>query len=47
MHIWPLYASPRLHLFHQEQSSRVGMHAKGFKAGWDNDSPQRVLDGGI
>jgi predicted transposase YbfD/YdcC len=36
-----------LHLLRQEKSSRVGIHAKRLKAGWDNDYLQRVLDGVI
>ena len=35
----------RLNQLHQEKSSRVGIHAKRLKAGWDNDYLQRVLDG--
>lgn len=34
-----------LNLLRQEKSSRVGIHAKHLKAGWDNDYLQRVLDG--
>jgi predicted transposase YbfD/YdcC len=34
-----------LNLLPQEQSSRVGMHAKRLTAGWDNDYLQHVLDG--
>jgi predicted transposase YbfD/YdcC len=34
-----------LNLLRQEQSSRVGIHAKRLKAGWDNTYLQRVLDG--
>jgi hypothetical protein len=34
-----------LKLLRQEQSSRVGIHAKRLKAGWDNDYLQHVLDG--
>jgi predicted transposase YbfD/YdcC len=34
-----------LNLLRQEQSSRVGIHAKRLKAGWDNDYLQRILDG--
>ncbi len=34
-----------LNLLRQEQSSRVGIHAKRLKAGWDNNYLQRVLDG--
>lgn len=34
-----------LNLLRQERSSRVGIHAKRLKAGWDNISLQRVLDG--
>jgi predicted transposase YbfD/YdcC len=34
-----------LNLLRQEKSSRVGIHAKRLKAGWDNDYLQRVLDG--
>ncbi len=35
-----------LNLLRQERSSRVGIHAKRLKAGWDNTYLQRVLDGG-
>ena len=34
-----------LTLLRQEKSSRVGIHAKRLKAGWDNAYLQRVLDG--
>jgi predicted transposase YbfD/YdcC len=34
-----------LNLLRQEHSSRVGIHAKRLKAGWDNHYLQRVLDG--
>jgi len=34
-----------LNLLRQEASSRVGIHAKRLKAGWDNDYLLRVLDG--
>ncbi len=34
-----------LNLLRQEKSSRVGIHAKRLKAGWDNDYLQHVLDG--
>jgi len=34
-----------LNLLRQEQSSRVGIHAKRLKAGWDNTYLQLVLDG--
>ena len=34
-----------LNLLRQEKSSRVGIHAKRLKAGWDNDYLQRVLEG--
>ena len=34
-----------LNLLRQEQSSRVGIHAKRLKAGWDTTYLQRVLDG--
>lgn len=34
-----------LNLLRQEQSSRVGIHAKRLKAGWDNVYLLRVLDG--
>jgi predicted transposase YbfD/YdcC len=34
-----------LNLLRQEKSSRVGIHAKRLKAGWDNHYLQRVLDG--
>jgi predicted transposase YbfD/YdcC len=34
-----------LNLLRQERSSRVGIHAKRLKAGWDNIYLQRVLDG--
>ena len=34
-----------LNLLRQELSSRVGIHAKRLKAGWDNHYLQRVLDG--
>jgi hypothetical protein len=36
-----------LNLLRQEKSSRVGIHAKRLKAGWDNAYLQRVLDGVI
>jgi hypothetical protein len=36
-----------LNLLRQENSSRVGIHAKRLKAGWDNDYLLRVLDGVI
>jgi predicted transposase YbfD/YdcC len=36
-----------LNLLRQEKTSRVGIHAKGLKAGWDNAYLQRVLDGVI
>jgi predicted transposase YbfD/YdcC len=36
-----------LNLLRQEQSSRVGIHAKRLKAGWDNTYLLRVLDGVI
>jgi predicted transposase YbfD/YdcC len=36
-----------LNLLLQEKSSRVGIHAKRLKAGWDNTYLQRVLDGVI
>ena len=34
-----------LNLLRQETSSRVGIHAKRLKAGWDNNYLLRVLDG--
>ncbi|BCL77559.1 H repeat-associated protein YdcC [Ktedonobacteria bacterium brp13] len=34
-----------LNLLRQEHSSRVGIHAKRLKAGWDNQYLLRVLDG--
>ena len=34
-----------LNLLRQEQSSRVGIHAKRLKAGWDSHYLLRVLDG--
>jgi len=34
-----------LNMLRQEQSSRVGIHAKRLKAGWDNQYLLRVLDG--
>ena len=34
-----------LNLLRQEKSSRMGIHAKRLKAGWDNSYLQRVLDG--
>ena len=34
-----------LNLLRQEKSSRVGIHAKRLKAGWDNAYLQLVLDG--
>jgi predicted transposase YbfD/YdcC len=34
-----------LNLLRQEKSSRVGIHAKRLKAGWDKTYLQRVLDG--
>ena len=36
-----------LNLLRQEKSSRVGIHAKRLKAGWDNSYLQCVLDGVI
>jgi predicted transposase YbfD/YdcC len=36
-----------LNVLRQETSSRVGIHAKRLKAGWNNDYLQRVLDGVI
>ncbi|GAC1691613.1 MAG: ISAs1-like element ISSod22 family transposase [Ktedonobacteraceae bacterium] len=36
-----------LNLLRQEHSSRVGIHAKRLKAGWDHEYLQRVLDGVI
>ena len=36
-----------LNLLRQEKSSRVGIHAKRLKAGWDTNYLQRVLDGVI
>jgi predicted transposase YbfD/YdcC len=36
-----------LNLLRQERSSRVGIHAKRLKAGWDNAYLLRVLDGVI
>jgi predicted transposase YbfD/YdcC len=36
-----------LNLLRQEESSRMGIHAKRLKAGWDNNYLQRVLDGVI
>ena len=36
-----------LNLLRQETFSRVGIHAKRLKAGWDNDYLLRVLDGVI
>jgi predicted transposase YbfD/YdcC len=36
-----------LNLLRQEKSSRVGIHAKRLKAGWDTHYLQRVLDGVI
>lgn len=36
-----------LNLLRQEKSSRVGIHAKRLKAGWDTTYLQRVLDGVI
>lgn len=33
-----------LNLLRQEQSSRVGIHAKRLKAGWDTSYLLRVLD---
>jgi len=36
-----------LNLLRQEKSSRVGIHAKRLKAGWDTSSLLRVLDGDI
>lgn len=34
-----------VNLLRQEKSSRVGIHAKRLKAGWDHTSLLRVLDG--
>jgi predicted transposase YbfD/YdcC len=34
-----------LNLLRQENSSRVGIHTKPLKAGWDNTYLQRVLAG--
>ncbi len=34
-----------LNLLRQEPSSRVGIHARRLKAGWDNQYLLRVLDG--
>jgi hypothetical protein len=34
-----------LNLLRQEHSSRVGIHAKRLKAGWDTNYLRRVLDG--
>ncbi len=34
-----------LNLLRQEHSSRVGIHTKRLKAGWDNTYLQRVLAG--
>ncbi|GHO63736.1 hypothetical protein KSC_026280 [Ktedonobacter sp. SOSP1-52] len=34
-----------LNLLRQERSSRVGIHAKRLKSGWDNQYLLRVLDG--
>ena len=34
-----------LNLLRQEPSSRLGIHAKRLKAGWDNHYLLRVLDG--
>jgi predicted transposase YbfD/YdcC len=34
-----------LNLLRQERSSRVGIHARRLKAGWDNQYLLRVLDG--
>ncbi len=36
-----------LNLLRQERSSRVGIHAKRLKAGWDTSYLLRVLDGVI
>jgi predicted transposase YbfD/YdcC len=36
-----------LNLLRQEPSSRVGIHTKRLKAGWDNTYLQRVLAGVI
>lgn len=36
-----------LNLLRQEKTSRVGIHAKRLKSGWDNSYLQRVLDGAI
>jgi hypothetical protein len=34
-----------LNLLRQEKSSRVGIHAKRLKAGWDHSYLLRILDG--
>ncbi|WP_281276540.1 hypothetical protein [Tengunoibacter tsumagoiensis] len=38
-------ASKNAPMYQQERSSRVGIHARRLKAGWDNQYLLRVLDG--